>query len=109
MTVTQDQLIAGIIKYIDSDIGAKATGMTKFAIYFVAPSIPNVVKTKLVDIKSTGMFDDMFDTAGNIKLDLLYKRAKDAINKSGKIYFQQLNYFVDEQDIDILYTYIKGA
>ena len=109
MTVTQDQLIAGIIKYIDSDIGAKATGATKFFIYFAVPSIPSIVNKKIAELKATGMFDDMFDASGNIELDVLHKRAKEAIRKSGKLYIQQLNYFADEQDIDVLYSHIKGA
>lgn len=109
MTVTIEQFQAGIIKYIDSYLGPKATGMQKFALYFLAPSIPNLVMTKVQELKNSGMVSDLFDESGNIKIDETYKRANEAIKKSGKVYIERLNYFADEQDLQTLYNLIKSS
>lgn len=109
MIVTLEQVQAGLIKYIDTELAPKATGMAKFAIYFVAPSIPTKVNTIITNAKNTGMIDDCFDESGNIKLNEVYRRAKDAISKSGKVLIPQFNYFADEKDIEVLYNLIKNS
>lgn len=109
MTVTVEQIEAGLIKYIDTEIGAKATGVTKFMIYFMAPSVPKLVTSKIDACRNNPMFADMFDENGNIVFDELYKRAKEAITKSGRILIPQLNYFVDLDDIEILANLIRKS
>lgn len=109
MIVTAEQIEAGLIKYIDTEIGAKATGVQKFMIYFVAPSIPKLVTSKMAELRNNELFADMFDENGNVIFDILYKRAKDAIAKSGKILIPQLNYFADMDDIEILANLIKKS
>lgn len=109
MIVTMEQIQAGLIKYIDTEIGAKATGLTKFMVYFAAPSIPKMVAEKLNEYKENPLFSDVFDESGNIDIDKLYGRAKEAMRKSGKLLIPQLNYFVDENDIDILANLIKHS
>lgn len=107
--VTTEQVQAGFIKYIDTEIAAKATGLTKFMVYFVAPSVPNTVMAIISEYKANPMFADMFDENGNIKLDTVYKRAKNAISKSGKILIPKINYFVDETDVEALCNLIKNS
>lgn len=109
MTVTLEQIQAGIIKYIDTEIGAKASGLTKFMVYFAAPSIPAMVTAKVEEFKTNPIFADMFDENGNVKLDTVYKRAKSAISKSGKILIPKLNYFADETDVELLCNLIKNS
>lgn len=109
MTVTQEQIQAGLIKYIDTEIAAKATGLAKFMIYFVAPSIPNMIMSKFNEFKTNPLFADVFDENGNVLLDVFYKKAKNAMAKSGKILIPQLNYFVDDSDIEILCNLIKNS
>lgn len=109
MTVTIEQLQAGVIKYIDSYLAPKATGMQKFTLYFLAPSIPNMISAKVQEFKNSGMVSDLFDETGNIKLDEVYKRAQSAMQKSGKLYIEKLNYFADEQDLQAIYNLIKTA
>lgn len=46
---------------------------------------------------------------GNVNLDEVYGRAKDAIKKSGKLFIPKINYFADEQDLDMLYNIIKNG
>lgn len=109
MTVTMEQLQAGVIKYIDSYLAPKATGMQKFTLYFLAPSIPNMIAVKVQEFKNSGMVSDLFDETGNIKLDDVYKRAQEAMKKSGKLYIEKLNYFADEQDLQTIYNLIKAS
>lgn len=107
MSITVEQLYVAILKYIDTEIAQKANTLTKAIIYFVSPSIPKYIVKKVDDIKDSGLVSDIFDEHGNILLDEAYTRAKDAVNKSGKILIPKINYFVDASDIDILYRLIK--
>lgn len=109
MIVTLEQVQAGLIKYIDTEIAPKATGLMKFALYYVAPSLPKMIGEKIVSFRQDPLFKDMFDENGNIDIELVYKRAKGAMQKSGKLYIERLNYFADEQDIEALYNLIKNS
>lgn len=109
MTVSLEQIQVGFAKYIDNELGAKATGLTKFMVYFATPSIQNMINVKINEYRSNPLFADMFDEKGNIRLEDAYKRAKEAISKSGKILIPYINYFADEQDLEILFNYIKNA
>lgn len=109
MNVTIEQVQAGVIKYIDSYLAPKATGIQKFTLYFIAPSIPNLIVSKVQEFKNNSMFSDLFDESGNVKLDDVYNRAQDAMRKSGKIYINKLNYFADEQDLQMIYNLIKES
>lgn len=109
MTVTLEQIQAGIVKYIDVEIAPKANGLTKFAVYFFVPSLPKMINNKFNEYKSNPLFTDLFDENGNVELDEIYARAKEAMKHSGKVLIPQINYFIDEHDIDILYNLIKGV
>lgn len=108
MTITIEQLIDGVVKYIDTELAPKATGMNKFILYFVAPSLETVITSKYKEIQATGIMNNLIDSRGNIELEALYKQAGEAINKSGKIYVKGINYFVDRDDVDKLYAILKG-
>lgn len=107
MLVTLEQIQMGLIKYIESGIANKATGFTKFIIYFSIPSLPSKVSQMLSNLYNSQMYTDLFDETGKVKLDEAYARAKSAIQKSGKILISSINYFIDEADIDSLYEIIK--
>lgn len=109
MVVTLEQIQAGILKYIDIEVAPKATGLSKFLVYFIAPSIPKNVTQYVQALKSNTAFTDLFDESGNMKIDDVYVRAKEAIKHSGKILIPQFNYFIDESDIDKLYNLIKTS
>lgn len=109
MSVTMEQIQAGIIKYIDTAMAPRANGITKFMIYFFVPSIPKMLEQKIVDFKSMNVMPELFDADGNINLDEVYSRAKEAIKKSGKLFIPKINYFADEQDLDMLYNIIKNG
>lgn len=108
MVVTIEQINAGVMKFVESQIMPKANDIGKFVIGFTIPSIPAKVTSMLNQYKETGMINEFFDESGNIKLDDAYQRAKDTIAKIGKIHIPQLKYNVDAEDIDILYNLIKN-
>lgn len=109
MNVNLEQIHAGLIKYIDTEVAPKATGFTKFMVYFFTPSLSNIINSRLEALKASGMVDDLFTENGLIKLDEAYHRAKQAIEKSGKVLIPQVNYFIDSSDVDRLYQLIKGT
>ena len=109
MTVSVEQIQSGIIKYIDSYLAPKATGIQKFTLYFVAPSLPKIISSKIQEFKNNDLFSELFDESGNIKLEETYNRAQDAIKHVGKLYIDKLNYFADEQDLQTIYNLIKSS
>lgn len=109
MIVTVEQIQAGVIKYIDTYLAPKATGIQKFTLYFIAPSVPNLILSKVQEFKNNSLFSDLFDESGNIKLDDVFSRAQDAMKHTGKLYIDKLNYFADEQDLQTIYNLIKSS
>ena len=107
--VTIEQIKAGVVKFIDSYVAPKATGFTKFMIYFITPSLYNMIEQKYKEIQSSNLMPELFNEAGNLNLDETFNRAKSAIEKSGKILIPGLNYFVDAEDLTILYDLIKRS
>lgn len=109
MSVNAEQITAGVVKYIDTELAPKATGMMKFMIYFIAPSIPNKVSQLMQKYHDDALFSDLFDEKGNVKLEDVKTRAQVAVNKLGRLYIDKLNLFVDESDIEKLYNLIKNS
>lgn len=106
MFVNKDQIQNGITRYIDAEIGSKATGGAKFITYF---AMPIVIKkaNQIVDAFSTNeLTKDLFDANKNINLDEVYNMAKNAVQKSGQ--FTYMGMIFNETDIDKLYSYIRG-
>jgi peroxiredoxin len=48
MLVNTDQIKMGVKKYVEHELAQKASGVTKFMIYFVMPSIDKKVCSYLV-------------------------------------------------------------
>lgn len=110
MIVTIEQIQNGLIKYIDSIIGAKASGLGKFMIFFAAPSIPNMVTAKIQQYRENPIFADMFDNNGNVVFDKVYNRAKDALSKSGgQVRIPYLEYNADVEDLEALAKFIQNS
>jgi hypothetical protein len=109
MTVTLEQIQSALAQYIDIELAPKAQGFTKFMLYFTVPSIPNIVAKYYNAMHNSALWSDCFDDAGNVKLEVIYDRAKQAIAKSGKIFIKPINYFVDETDIEKLYSILKAS
>lgn len=109
MLVNVDQITSGLIKYIDTELAPQATGMMKFMLYFVVPSIPKKVVQMTQQYRNDALFSDLFDENGNVKLDDVKVRAKEAISKIGRLYIEKLNLFIDETDVEKLYNLIKNS
>lgn len=108
MVVTLEQIQVGVLKYVETEIAAKATGLTKFMVYFALPSLPKMIAEKLLQAKESPLFADIFDENGNVKLAEARTRALEALKRSGKLYIKEIGYFVDETDVELIYKYIGG-
>ena len=107
MIVNTQQIQVGITNYIENELAKKAPGFTKFAIYFMLPSIISKTNNMLANFKENEFTKEFFDEKGNIKIDEVYNSAKQAIVKSGQIVVYGIIF--NESDIDKLYNYIASA
>ena len=107
MTVNTQQIQVGVTNYIEAELAKKATGFTKFAIYFMLPTITSKINNMLSTFKDNEFTNTFYDENGNIKLDEVYSAAKTAISKSGQIVVSGIIF--SENDIDMLYSYITKA
>ena len=103
--VNLEQVQIGVANFVDREIGLKATGLKKFGIYFLMPTIKGKISDYLIKIKE--FMPDLFDENNNIDLDKFYLMAKEAIKKSGQ--FEFMGIIFNETDIDKLYSYIKST
>lgn len=107
--VNIDQIHAGLIKFIDTEIAPKATGFTKFMVYFFVPSLSKFLVPRYEAMRASGMFSELFTEEGNLKLEDAFARVRTAMEKTGKLMIPQINYFVDSTDVEKLYHLIKSA
>ena len=107
MIATVEQIQNAVVRFVDMEIGAKAIGFNKFAIYFMLPKISKTTTELITQYKDNAMFKDYFDETGNVKVDDLYNAAKAAIAKSGQ--FTAYGLIFNEADIDKLYEYIRAG
>lgn len=107
MLVNVQQVQHGLLNYVENEIAKKATGLTKFGVYFIMPKLSTNAINLINSFKENPMFKDMFDNNGNIELDSVYNSAKEAIKKSGQ--FEMYGIIFNETDIDKLYNYIKNT
>lgn len=110
MIVNVDQIRIGAKKYIEQELAQKATGITKFAIYFVIPTIDKKVVDYVGKLQTNDMLSDMFDENKCVYLDKVYDRAIYAIEKSGnKILLDKYGIALDRSDVEKLYSYIRES
>lgn len=109
MIVNTDQVRIGVKKFVESELAHKATGLTKFMIYFALPSIDGTVVNYLNQARENFLFKDMFDEDGNILLDKIYDRAAFAIDKSGKVILDKVGVALDRSDVEKLYSYVRES
>lgn len=110
MLANTDQIRIGVKKYIENELAHKATGATKFIIYFVMPAMDKKVMDYITKMQDNEMFDEMFDDNKNIYLDKVYDRAIFAIEKSGnKILLEKYGISLDRNDIEKAYSYIRES
>ena len=106
MFVNTQQVQTGVNNFIENEIAKKAVGFNKFATYFAMPIIDKKITKYLEDFANNPLTKDMFDENHNIDLDTIYNMAKKAVQKSGQFVYYGIMF--NENDIDKLYTYIRG-
>lgn len=106
MNVSKEQVEQGIVKFIENEIGNKATGITKFATFFALPIVTKKAGQIIDSFAENEITKDFFDNNKNINIDEVYNMAKSAIQRSGQ--FTWLGMIFSESDIDKLYNYIRG-
>jgi hypothetical protein len=110
MLVNTDQIRIGVKKFIEHELAHKATGITKFMIYFVMPSLDKTVTEYISKMQENEMFDEMFDENKNMHLDKVYDRAVFAVEKVGnKVYLEKYGIALDRSDIEKIYSYVRES
>jgi hypothetical protein len=106
MFVSADQIQNGVINFVEQEIAAKATGVTKFATYMVMPRIHKMVESYVTSFAENPITKDLFDENRYVNIDEIYEMAKTAMRKAGQITFSGIIF--NENDIEKLYAHIVG-
>lgn len=110
MLVNTDQVRVGVKKFIENELAHKATGVTKFMIYFIMPGMDKKVLDYIVKMQTNDMFEEMFDENKNLYLDKVYDRALFAVDKVGnKVLLEKYGIALDRSDLEKLYSYIRES
>ena len=110
MLVNTDQVRMGIKKYVEYELAQKSSGVTKFMIYFIMPSMDKKITNYIVKAQDNEIFEEMFDENKNIHLDKVYDRAIFAAEKAGnKILIDKYGISLDRSDIEKIYSYIRES
>lgn len=109
MVVTKEQFIKGVVNFIDCEIGRKVTGLKKFEVYFMLPSVNKMLLEKLNIFSAKPELAEFFDEAGNIQLDTVVNSAKEAMQKTLRVEVPLLAVTLEESDIITLESYIQRA
>lgn len=105
--VTIEQIKRGLANYADKEIGQKATGASKFMVYFAIPSITSGVDGYVDKLRTSPLMAEMFDDGGNVDLHAVHDRAVEAMRKCGCVELAGIRF--READIDRLREYIEEA
>ena len=103
MTISIDKAQTAIMSYIENEIAKKATGVTKFATYFVVgrmqTKFPEIVHSLQGNpiVSAMGIFDDH----GNVRVDEVYNAARMAMEKTGSV--SVMGIIFNQADVDKLY------
>ena len=110
MLVNTDQIRIGVKKFIENELAHKATGVTKFMIYFMMPGMDKKVLDYVVQMQNNDMFEEMFDENKNLYLDKVYDRALFAVDKVGnKVLLEKYGIALDRSDLEKIYSYIRES
>lgn len=108
--INQDQLIIAFCNYYENEILNKApTGLEKFKMGFIYGGIKSKLPKIIMDLKENQLFTmlGVFDENGFVDIDEMLQYAKESFKKSGKI--KIANLIFSEEDLDIMYSYLKGV
>ena len=111
MKVTKDAVICGAKEYVETEIASRMTGMNAFAIHFILPSLEKKVSDLYDKFSTDDLFSDLFRDNGYVDLDVLKKRAVEALDASGgklHIGFLGSEIALDKEDFEKMYLCIKS-
>lgn len=109
MNITKEQMHRAVMVYLDSEIAQKASGLTKFATYFLISSLqdhPEKTVGLVIDNPIISMAD-VVNADGTIKADELYRAARSAMEKCQSITLAGITFSVP--DIDKIYSIMQGV
>lgn len=108
MIISVDKAKNALIAYLENEIARKATGLQKFATYFVIGSISGKADKLLSGLQDNDVVKmlGVFDENGNIKLDEVYAAARQAMDKSQSVTIYGVTF--NSEDVETLYRYMKS-
>lgn len=107
MVIPIQQAEMAIIEYLEKEIARKATGVTKFATYFMIGAMQGKVSKIISSLQSSpivGMLD-VFTEDGHIHLDNVYSWAKTAMERANAVTISGITF--NSMDVDKLYELMK--
>lgn len=107
MNVTKEKLHNAILTYAEEEIARKATGLTKFASYFLITSLANHPEKTVGALLDNPLIQmtDIVNADGTIKADDLYSAARGAMEKSVSVNISGITFTVS--DIDTIYNILQ--
>jgi hypothetical protein len=110
MKINQDQLMIAFCNYYENEILNKApTGLEKFKMGFIYGNIKAKLPKLINQYRDNQLFImlGIFDSDGFVDIDEMLQYAKESFKKSGKV--KVANLVFNEDDLDIMYNYLKGV
>lgn len=107
MIVSVDQLHKAILTYAEEEIARKASGVAKFATYFLITSLADHPERTVGTILNNPIIKmtDIVTEDGNIRADNLYSAARTAMERSVSVTISGITFTVP--DIDKIYTILQ--
>lgn len=109
MIVTREQLHNALMIYAEKEIAMKASGVTRFAAYFLISRFyehPEKTVGAILEHPLVKMAD-IENPNGTIKADELYMAARAAMEKAVSVTISGITFSVP--DIDKIYTILQGG
>ena len=107
MKVNIEQAQRAIETYFNQEILSKAIGFKKFTTALAYGMFKDKISKLLIDLANNDLIKmtEVVDDNQLIDIDLLYRRAKEAIQRSGQ--FEVMRIIFTESDIDKLYSILN--
>jgi hypothetical protein len=107
MKIAIQQAETAIMEFIEQEIARKATGLTKFATYFLMGAMQGKVPNIISNLQSNPIVAmiDVFDEDGHIHLDKIYSWAKNAMERANAVTISGITF--NSMDVEKLYEIMK--
>ena len=107
MKIAIQQAETAIMEFIEQEIARKATGLTKFATYFLMGAMQGKVPNIISNLQSNPIVSllDVFTEDGHIHLDNIYSWAKNAMERANSVTVSGITF--NSMDVDKLYEIMR--